>query len=125
MDYFATKKFCDDLGYKLPVPRNKEQNDALSKVTRDKNFFVGVARHDGENWLKRTAWLNQYTFNKAKWDFTNWALTASAYIESDIDMANMKVGVFLKVSFFYLLYLIKSNFGLSTFPQICLVYAFP
>ena len=97
MNFYTTKKFCDDLGYRLPLPRNQAENNALRDATSDKNFFIGIARRMGEGGkLKEpNRWINQYT--KSEYGFRNWAVDVHQYIMDGTDMSNMKVGVFLKV----------------------------
>ena len=111
MNFYATKKFCDDLGYRLPIPRNQAENDALRDVTRDENFFIGIARRmgEGEKLEGPNSWFNQYTNSEI--DFTNWAIDPSKLNPTNwrmhsvsagckqyvCSMSNMKVGVFIKV----------------------------
>ena len=114
MDFYATKKFCDDLGYRLPIPRNQAENDALRDATRDRNFFIGIARRkgEGEKLEEPNRWFNQYT--KSEYGFRNWAVDVSRLNITDsklnvtelsegckqyvCSMINMRVGVFLKVT---------------------------
>ena len=79
MNFYATKKFCDDLGYRLEIPRNQAENDALRDVTRDEHFT---------NWAVDVSKLNVPEGTDIPYS------ECKQYVCS---MSNMKVAVFLKV----------------------------
>ena len=70
MSFWEAKKYCDSIGFGLPVPKNDEENRELSQLEGG-NFYLGITQEKGHNTgLIGSEWRNVYSGQRVS--YTNW-----------------------------------------------------